>query len=57
MKYWQSAFMGQHGSFSMRELGRIQPVSEKIHGFEALSSLKARFRSIYVSLGRDLKPD
>lgn len=55
--------MGQHGTrillfyLSLGELGRIWPVSEKMDGSEALSSLKARFRSIYVSLGRDLKPD
>lgn len=53
---WDSMGPGYPGD-SMRESGRIWPVSEKIDGFEALSSLKARFRSIYVSLGRDLKSD
>lgn len=41
----------------MKESGGIWPVSEKINGFEALSSLKVRFRSTHISLGRDLKPD
>lgn len=42
---------------SMKKLGRTWPVSEKIDGIEAPSSLKARFRNIYVSLDRDMKPD
>lgn len=42
---------------SMKKLRRTWPVSEKIDGIEAPSSLKARFRNIYVSLDRDMKPD
>lgn len=42
---------------SMKKLGRTWPVSEKIDGIEAPSSLKARFRNIYISLDRDMKPD
>lgn len=42
---------------SMKKSGRTWPVSEKIDGIEAPSSLKARSRNIYVSLGRDMKPD
>lgn len=40
-----------------KKTGRIWPVSEKIDGLKAPSLLKARFRSIYVSLDRDMKPD
>lgn len=42
---------------SMKKSRRIWPVSEKIDGIEAPSSLKARFRNIYVSPDRDMKPD
>ena len=42
---------------SMKKSGRIWPVSEKIDGIETPSSLKARFRKIYISLDRDIKPD
>lgn len=63
MKYWESQCGTEWDQdtqlcyLSMRESGRICPVSEKIDGFEVLSSLKVRFRSIYIPLGRDLKPD
>lgn len=59
VKFWRSAFLGQHGTrmLSMKKLGRICPVSEKIDGVEAPSSLKARFSNIYVSLNRDTKPE
>lgn len=42
---------------SMKKLGRIWSISEKRDGIEAPSSLEARFRDIYVSLDRDMKPD
>lgn len=42
---------------SMKKSGSIWPVSEKIDGIEAPSSLKARFRNTYISLDRDMKPD
>lgn len=40
-----------------KKTGRIWSVSGKIDGVEAPSLLKARFRNIYVSLDRDMKPD
>lgn len=55
--FWNTGEAPLWDGMRPKKTGRIWSVSGKIDGVEAPSLLKARFRNIYVSLDRDMKPD